>query len=80
MNLSTAGGAVMRRDPLRYVDCNLPGCINKTRRDRSVPVSVVFDGKRLRGLVCSPEHATELQRGWSTRDAYGADLLPVKAS
>jgi len=56
------------------VRCELPRCEATTDRNRAVPVSIVFDGRRLRGLTCSPEHAAELRRGWSDRDAFGPEF------
>lgn len=65
-----------RVDPYARVVCELPGCEVAVPRRLAVPVSVVFDGTRLRGLACSHSCALELQRGWSTRDAYGVQYLP----
>jgi hypothetical protein len=65
------------QDPYAKVRCELPGCDRAVTRCHAVPVSVVFDGTRIRGLACSTAHAAEIQRGWSTRDAYGAQFVPV---
>lgn len=66
-----------RVDPFSRVVCELRACGKTVKRREAAPVSIVFDGTRIRGLACSPAHAEELRRGWTTRDAYGADLIGV---
>lgn len=62
----------------RHVPCALPRCTATPLRVEAVPVSVEFDGRRLRGLVCTDEHAAELRRGWETRDAFGPEFTTVQ--
>jgi hypothetical protein len=54
----------------RRFECELPGCIALVCRDHASTVRLTIDGRLLKGWACTPDHAAEIVRGWSSHDLY----------
>lgn len=64
---------------MKYVQCNRPGCHNRRLPSEMTRVEVQFDGEPLVGLVCSPEHAEDTERGWRAAGPVREVTAPIPA-